>query len=69
MANKKKPVSKRNKRRTRDNIFSGQTCEQWLASHQEARLKIDQELAEFDRWYIQTFDPFGVWNGIPEDFW
>jgi hypothetical protein len=40
----------------------------WLASRKEAGLKIDPETAEVERRYVQTFDPYGVYPELPEQY-
>ena len=40
----------------------------WLASRQEAGLKIDPETAEVEWTYAQTLDPYGVYPLLPEEY-
>lgn len=40
----------------------------WLASRQEAGLKIDPETAEVEWIYALTLDPYGVYPELPEEY-
>jgi hypothetical protein len=44
------------------------TVKQWLAIRKEAGLKIDPETAEVTWDYAQTFDPYGVFPDLPEEY-
>jgi hypothetical protein len=39
----------------------------WLATREEAGLKVDPETAEVDWRYGQTFDPYGIDPDLPEE--
>jgi hypothetical protein len=42
--------------------------EQWLAIREEAGLKIDPETAEVFWNYAQTFDPYGIYPNLPDEW-
>jgi hypothetical protein len=67
MTNDEDTVRRLDPSETSSGMISEQiTDEQWLAIRREAGLRIDPETAEVLWEYAQTFDPYGVNPGLPE---
>ncbi len=50
------------------NMVEQITVEQWLAIRKDAGLQIDPEAAEVEWTYAQTFDPYGVYGKLPDEY-